>query len=134
MNVRDIVKYARPEPGEEAYRFTLIEMNGDHCLCELICNETIKPVETLSIFDIVVDKPRPLVLTVEWSIIGPLAIKSNLCQLQRIADLCTTLDDAAKHLKISFPNLGFYRGGSHIAVHEEWRGKLHEPRLAIITE
>ena len=53
LQVGDTVKYASPKEGEDGYRFTLVEINGDRCLCELLCDWTVRPVETLMLKDIV---------------------------------------------------------------------------------
>jgi hypothetical protein len=52
MKINDIVKYLKPQSGEDAIRFLLLEINGDRVLVELICDWTIKPVETLPITEI----------------------------------------------------------------------------------
>ncbi|MDD5704958.1 MAG: hypothetical protein PHR35_03475 [Kiritimatiellae bacterium] len=49
MNENDVVKYSRPQEGEESLRFILREVNGDRVLIELICDWPIKPVETVPI-------------------------------------------------------------------------------------
>lgn len=54
LKVGDIVKYSKPQPGEEPYRFKLREVNGDRVLIELICRFTIKPLETVEIGEICV--------------------------------------------------------------------------------
>jgi hypothetical protein len=41
-----------------------------------------------------------------------------------------TLDGAARYIRMLFPTLFVYRGGSHIAIHTHDKG----PRYAIITE
>lgn len=43
-----IVKYSRPAPGEEGFRFILREDNGDRVLIELICDMHIRPVECVA--------------------------------------------------------------------------------------
>ena len=45
MNIHKIVKYSRPQPGEEDARFVLVEDNGDRVLIELICDLPIHPRE-----------------------------------------------------------------------------------------
>lgn len=52
MKPNDIVKYSRPQPGEEDCRFALHESNGNRVLLELICNMAIKPLETVSIEEV----------------------------------------------------------------------------------
>jgi len=52
MKTNDCVKYSKPKKGEEDIRFILREMNGDRVLVELICDWTIKPVETLPIEEV----------------------------------------------------------------------------------
>ena len=52
MKVNDCVKYSRPEAGEEIFRFILREINGDRVLIELICDWTLKPLETLPIEEV----------------------------------------------------------------------------------
>ena len=47
MKTNDCVKYRRPQKGEEDIRFILREINGDRVFVEVICDWTIKPVETL---------------------------------------------------------------------------------------
>lgn len=53
MQAGDIVKYAAPKEGEDGHRFSLIEINGDRCMCEMICDWTVRPGETLMLKDIV---------------------------------------------------------------------------------
>lgn len=52
MKVNDIVKYSMPAKGEEDIRFVLREINGDRVLVELVCDWTIKPVETLPLTEV----------------------------------------------------------------------------------
>ena len=49
MKVNEIVKYSKPQKGEEDIRFILREINGDRVLIELICDWAIKPTETVAI-------------------------------------------------------------------------------------
>ena len=48
MDHPKIVKYSRPQPGEEAARFLLVEDNGDRVLIELICDLPIRPRECVA--------------------------------------------------------------------------------------
>lgn len=48
MKINDIVRYSKPQKGEEDIRFTLREINGDRVLIEMICDWTIKPTETVA--------------------------------------------------------------------------------------
>lgn len=52
MKINDIVKYSKPQKGEEDIRFTLREINGDRVLIEMICDWTIKPTETVAISEV----------------------------------------------------------------------------------
>ncbi len=52
MEVGAVVKYAKPQDGEADLRFTLIELNGDRCLIELISDDTIRPRETVLTEDV----------------------------------------------------------------------------------
>jgi len=47
MKKNDIVKYAKPDEGEEGFRFVVREVNGDRGMFEQICDATIMPVECL---------------------------------------------------------------------------------------
>lgn len=53
MKPNDIVKYSRPQEGEEDLRFGLIEVNGNRVLIQLICDYTIKPTETVLLTDVI---------------------------------------------------------------------------------
>ena len=44
--------YSNPEPGEEDIRFILREINGDRVLLELVCDMTIRPLETVLVDEI----------------------------------------------------------------------------------
>lgn len=52
MKINDTVKYSKPQAGEEDIRFVLREINGDRVMIELICDWSIKPVETVSLSEI----------------------------------------------------------------------------------
>lgn len=52
MKVGDVVKYSKPQPGEDDIRFILRELNGDRVLIELICDYRIKPLETVAIDEV----------------------------------------------------------------------------------
>ena len=52
MQLNDIVKYSRPEAGEEDIRFILREINGDRVLVELIGDMPIHPLETIPIEEV----------------------------------------------------------------------------------
>ena len=52
MKTGDIVKYGNPQPGEDDIRFVLREINGDRVLIELVCNWTIRPIETVMASDV----------------------------------------------------------------------------------
>ena len=52
MRINDIVKYCKPQKGEEDIRFVLREINGDRVLIELICDWTIKPTEVVAISEV----------------------------------------------------------------------------------
>ncbi len=52
MKTGDIVRYARPEDGEENLRFRLLEINGDRVLIELICDWRLKPTETVALDEV----------------------------------------------------------------------------------
>lgn len=53
LKVGDVVKYAKPADGEDGFRFALVELRGTYALCELICNWTVRPIESLKLTDIV---------------------------------------------------------------------------------
>lgn len=46
--MKHIVKYSKPQLGEEDFRFVLREDNGDRVLIELICDFRIRPVECVA--------------------------------------------------------------------------------------
>ncbi len=50
-----VVKYSRPEPGEEDLRFRLVEDNGDRVLIELICDLPIPPRECVAAAEVEAD-------------------------------------------------------------------------------
>jgi hypothetical protein len=52
MKTNDTVKYHKPQKGEENLRFVLREINGDRVLIELICDWTIKPIESVPIAEV----------------------------------------------------------------------------------
>ena len=52
MKPNDIVKYSKPQKGEEDIRFILREVNGDRVLIELICDWAIKPTEVVAISEV----------------------------------------------------------------------------------
>ena len=52
MKINDIVKYSKPQKGEEDIRFVLREINGDRVLIELICDWAIKPTEVVAISEV----------------------------------------------------------------------------------
>lgn len=53
MKQGDTVKYSKPLDAEEAQlRFLLLEHNGDRVAIQLICDETIKPVETVEVSEV----------------------------------------------------------------------------------
>ena len=56
MKVNDVVKYARPQNGEEAFRFRVLEIHRDveipRVHIQLICDWRIKPVEVVALNDI----------------------------------------------------------------------------------
>ena len=52
MKINDIVRYSRPQKGEEDIRFVLREVNGDRVLIEMICEWVIKPTETVAISEV----------------------------------------------------------------------------------
>ncbi len=52
MKINDIVKYSKPQKGEERIRFVLREVNGDRVLIEMICDWAIKPTETVAISEV----------------------------------------------------------------------------------
>ena len=52
IKINDIVKYRKPQKGEEDIRFVLREVNGDRVLIEMICDWTIKPTETVTISEV----------------------------------------------------------------------------------
>ena len=52
MKANDIVKYSKPQKGEEDIRFVLREINGDRVLIELICDWAIKPTEVVAISEV----------------------------------------------------------------------------------
>ncbi len=77
-----------------------------------------------------------LKLVIEIPDSGPLTNKATLCQLERVAEKCQTLDEAVKFIRMLCPSLATYKGGSHIAVHPSFRGEFASgsERLAILTE
>ena len=52
MKVNDIVKYSKPQKGEEDIRFVLRELNGDRVLIELVCDWAIKPTEVVAVNEV----------------------------------------------------------------------------------
>lgn len=52
MKTNDIVKYSKPQQGEEDIRFVLREINGDRVLIELICDWAIKPTEVVAVSEV----------------------------------------------------------------------------------
>jgi hypothetical protein len=52
MNIGDVVKYSNPSKEEQEFRFILLEHNGDRVTVQLICDERIKPVETLKVEEV----------------------------------------------------------------------------------
>jgi len=52
MKENDIVRYSKPQIGEEDIRFILREINGDRVLIEMVCEWTIKPTETVAISEV----------------------------------------------------------------------------------
>ena len=52
MQLNDLVKYSKPQKGEEDIRFRLREINGDRVLLELVCDMPIRPLETVAIQEI----------------------------------------------------------------------------------
>ena len=52
MQLNDLVKYSKPQKGEEDIRFRLREINGDRVLLELVCDMPIRPLETILIQEI----------------------------------------------------------------------------------
>jgi hypothetical protein len=52
MKTNDTVKYSKPQKGEENLRFVLREINGDRVFIELICDWTIKPIESVPIAEV----------------------------------------------------------------------------------
>lgn len=52
MKINDIVKYSKPQKGEEEIRFVLREINDDRVLIELICDWPIKPTEVVAINEV----------------------------------------------------------------------------------
>jgi hypothetical protein len=52
MKLNDVVKYSKPQKGEEGLRFILREINGDRVLIELICDWAIKPTEVVAIGEV----------------------------------------------------------------------------------
>lgn len=52
MKINDIVKYSKPQQGEEGIRFVLREINGDRVLIELICDWAIKPTEVVAVSEV----------------------------------------------------------------------------------
>ncbi len=53
MKPGQMVRYSRPAPGEESFRFTLLEDNGDRVLIRWICDLPIGPTETVARTDVV---------------------------------------------------------------------------------
>ncbi len=54
MKVGDEVKWAQPINHEESTeRFVLIELNGDRCFIQFICNLPIPPVQVAKASDLV---------------------------------------------------------------------------------
>jgi hypothetical protein len=43
-----VVRYSRPEKGEEALRFHVVQDNGDRVAIRLICDMPIRPIETVA--------------------------------------------------------------------------------------
>lgn len=59
MQVGDRVKWAQPvSPEESMERFTLIELNGDRCFIQFICDLPIPPVQLAKVSDLVLDSAQ----------------------------------------------------------------------------
>ena len=74
-------------------------------------------------------------LTIENDTTGPLAHKAHRFTLELIVEKAKTLDEA--DIAITTAMAGqfcTYKGGSHVAVHGFFRGKMGGERLALITE
>ena len=52
MKINDLVKYSKPQKGEEDIRFVLREINGDRVIIELICDWAIKPTEVVALSEV----------------------------------------------------------------------------------
>jgi hypothetical protein len=52
MKINDIVRYSKPQKGEEDIRFVLREINGDRVLIELICDWRFRPTEVVAVSEV----------------------------------------------------------------------------------
>lgn len=61
MKVNDVVKYSRPQNGEEEFRFRVLEIHRDvenpRAHIQLICDSRIKPVEVVALSEIEAGAP-----------------------------------------------------------------------------
>lgn len=75
-------------------------------------------------------------LVIEYDATGPMAHKPTKRILEEIVEKSTSLDEAYAGIKERLPNLGLYRGGSHIAIHPTHTGKFSHgsDRVAMVTE
>jgi hypothetical protein len=52
MKTGTIVRYSNPQPGEEVFRFVVVDNCGDRAAIALICDWHIKPVEVVPVSEI----------------------------------------------------------------------------------
>jgi hypothetical protein len=71
-------------------------------------------------------------LKIEYKLTGPLSHRRTLRALEEAVASSKTFDEARVAIS-SIPRLETYKGGSHVAVHEDMRNRLGVIRLAIIT-
>ena len=75
-------------------------------------------------------------ITIENDLTGPLSHKPIIRKIEAAIERAASLDDAARALRaLNIPSIACYKGGSHIAIHEQLRdGHLWPERLALVTE
>lgn len=52
IEVNDIVEFIEPFEDEEGTTYTVLEINGDRCVIELICDMRIRPTWTRLVADL----------------------------------------------------------------------------------
>lgn len=52
MKVNDVVKYSKPQKGEESFRFVLLHVEKGKADIRLVCDWQIQPIETVAVEEI----------------------------------------------------------------------------------